>query len=1838
MKTSLLYRFASTCFAALVSLVLAGCGGGGGDAGSSPFGPGAKAPTLTLALSSTNVTANTPVTVTATVRDGNGQPVSGIVVSLSLGRPELSVLNASSVLTDAQGEARAVLSASTSGITGADDLSATATVGTASVQTRLGFSVIGALPTLNASIESTTLSGSRGPVRVSAVLRDAAGRTLAGQIVNFSSVGSKVRLSQVSALTDAQGVATTTAQPADPTIASADTVLASATVAGREVQSPLNVQIVAEPAAPAKIPSLILALSSPELNSLTPTVVTATVRDASGLPVPGIVVRLSTTRVDLATLSSSSVLTDAQGVGRLTISPVNSGVTGADDLNATATLGTTALSARVGFSVPGSTASINASIASSTLRGSTGPVQLTARVRNAVGQSVEGQVVNFASPAGVLRFNPISARTDATGVAITNVTPADTTLGVAETIVASTSIDGRTLQSQVSVQVIGEPAVAPRTPTLELAVSSTGVTAASPTTVTATVRDAAGLPVEGVVVGLSTSRTGLGVLSAASVLTDASGQGRVSLSAASGGLTGADDVIGSATVGTTAVNARVGFNVTGSVPTLQALVDTATLRASLGPVRFTAVVLNAQGQRLPGQLVSFGSSTGAIRISPATALTDSNGTATTFVQPADAGSGLADTLVASAVVSGRQVQGTVSVEVLAEEPSISLTVNPSQGIGTGSPATVQAIVRDASGNIVPNAIVSFSTPGRLGSFSADSAVTAANTGAATVVLRPATATTAGADVVRASVTVAGVSRTRDQVVQFVPAAVPAAPSILLTLNGDNTITPQTPATVTLQLRDGLQNAVGGAVVTLRTVRGNLATPSVASVLTNSQGQATAALSSAGSGVTGADELVATATVGGISVQSTVGFTVTGAAPSLQLALQPDSALKASTSPPATLTATLFDAAGQRQAGQLVRFEAVNSLTQLSAPSAVTNTRGEASVTVRPSNPQNNGAEVLRASATLAGRDLQATKSVDLIRESPSVDLIFTGNSSATVAAPAGLRATVKDLLGNQVKDAIVRFSTQGGLGTFSAASVATDSNGEAVTSVAPLSAATASADTVVATATVNGVTVSQTQVVSFAPSSAPVAKITLSVNPESINSATPATVTAVVTDSGGRNLAGQVVTFSVARGLARTNPVTAFTGAQDSTDPKATVQLVPTTPTGVGADEVTASVTLGGTTLTATKGFSVNVNATDIEPVLTVPDPGATLAAYGQTPVNLSFRPPISGSPVSVSVTSSCIVAGKAFISPSSFTTASSVELLYKDNGCGALQPQDSVQAVVVGSSKSATVTIPLSRPGVSSIAFVQASPELIYLKGSGLAESATLTFEVRDAAGNPVRNQQAQLKLLTGAGGVTMEDQTVGSTVSLRSDAAGRVTARVNSGTLPTPVRVQASITPSSGVTVSTVSSNLSVSVGLPSQLNFSLAQGTRNIEGYNIDGTANTYSIIASDRNGNPVPAGTAINFVTEGGSVEPTKQTQLVSGLARVTANFVSSEPRPLDGRITVTAYALGEESFIDLNGNNAFDPVLTSGNVTLTSGSAIAVLSAPNAAVQPGQTLSGSGIPPGATVLAVSGSNITMSQAATGSGLVNTSFGEPFQDLGNIFKDRNFDGVYDAATDEFIPLLITNSAACRPVDNPLLDLDASIPSMASTCSGNWSGAGQVYVRRSIETVLSTSAARPLWASVSGLEASCRRIRLQTGPLLPGSAAPPSVVRALAGGDTWYNMNAEGVLSFIIADANPGRPVVSPTSDLSNAANWIVLPRMNPVAAGSLVNASTSSRGLVVAPAGGSPVASTTEATLAAVTYSFTDPAVQAGVITLSVKSPSGLEVSYSIGVDRSRGPASTCSVDP
>ena len=149
---------------------------------------------------------------------------------------------------------------------------------------------------------------------------------------------------------------------------------------------------------------------------------------------------------------------------------------------------------------------------------------------------------------------------------------------------------------------------------------------------------------------------------------------------------------------------------------------------------------------------------------------------------------------------------------------------------------------------------------------------------------------------------------------------------------------------------------------------------------------------------------------------------------------------------------------------------------------------------------------------------------------------------------------------------------------------------------------------------------------------------------------------------------------------------------------------------------------------------------------------------------------------------------------------------------------------------------------------------------------------------------------------------------------------------------------------------------------------------------------------------------------------------------------------------------------------------------------------------------------------------------------------------------------------MPLAVNNAAACAAAGNDLLLLDASIPSMRNTCDGVWSGAGQVYVRRATETVLSTSAARPLWGSTRGLDASCSKIDLQVGPL-------PSQIESftLVTGDTWYGGTSDA-LSFIVADANPG------------SATRGLLPRLNPMAAGTVITANTPTAGLTVVVGGG------------------------------------------------------------
>ena len=177
-----------------------------------------------------------------------------------------------------------------------------------------------------------------------------------------------------------------------------------------------------------------------------------------------------------------------------------------------------------------------------------------------------------------------------------------------------------------------------------------------------------------------------------------------------------------------------------------------------------------------------------------------------------------------------------------------------------------------------------------------------------------------------------------------------------------------------------------------------------------------------------------------------------------------------------------------------------------------------------------------------------------------------------------------------------------------------------------------------------------------------------------------------------------------------------------------------------------------------------------------------------------------------------------------------------------------------------------------------------------------------------------------------------------------------VNSGTVPTTVRVTASTKTLNDQIVFTQSSLLVVSTGLPDQDSFSMSRGIANPEAWGVDGVEVPVTVRMADAFNNPVPDGTAVNFTTEGGSVESSCTT--TNGVCSVL--WTSQNPRPagrtltqsfctlandLDptifcarepladgknylgqefgGRVTVLATAIGEESFPDKNGNGRFD---------------------------------------------------------------------------------------------------------------------------------------------------------------------------------------------------------------------------------------------------------------------------------------------------------------------------------
>jgi hypothetical protein len=335
----------------------------------------------------------------------------------------------------------------------------------------------------------------------------------------------------------------------------------------------------------------------------------------------------------------------------------------------------------------------------------------------------------------------------------------------------------------------------------------------------------------------------------------------------------------------------------------------------------------------------------------------------------------------------------------------------------------------------------------------------------------------------------------------------------------------------------------------------------------------------------------------------------------------------------------------------------------------------------------------------------------------------------------------------------------------------------------------------------------------------------------------------------------------------------------------------------------------GGTTVVVTMGSGIppGFNAGTI--AVAVPN----LSAGGGTSLTISLVTADGNlylGSTTISFSSACIAQGLA-TAPSVDVSTGVATTTYSATGCSG-SDVITANAVAEGRAISATGTVTVAPAVVGSIEFTSATPKKIGLKGTGgvgLSETSTVVFRVVDSTGGPVAGAAVSFALDTSVGGITFTPTTA------VSGADGRVQTVVKSGTVATSVRVSAVV---DGLGIGTQSSQLVITTGLPDNDSMSLSVSCNNVEGFDRDGTQATVTARLADRFNNPVPDGTAVTFTTEGGSILgscSTTTTATESGICSVI--WSSSNPRPVNGRSTILATAIGEESFVDTNGNGVFD---------------------------------------------------------------------------------------------------------------------------------------------------------------------------------------------------------------------------------------------------------------------------------------------------------------------------------
>jgi hypothetical protein len=214
--------------------------------------------------------------------------------------------------------------------------------------------------------------------------------------------------------------------------------------------------------------------------------------------------------------------------------------------------------------------------------------------------------------------------------------------------------------------------------------------------------------------------------------------------------------------------------------------------------------------------------------------------------------------------------------------------------------------------------------------------------------------------------------------------------------------------------------------------------------------------------------------------------------------------------------------------------------------------------------------------------------------------------------------------------------------------------------------------------------------------------------------------------------------------------------------------------------------------------------------------------------------------------------------------------------------------------------------PVAASLAFVQAVPSTIGVRGSGIPGQSTVSFRVTDNLANPVAGV-AVLFSVDSLGGESL------TPTQVVTDSDGVARTVLTSGTLANSVRVRARL--ASNATVTGQSNAVSIVGAPPAAERYSMAAQFLNVAGRVTLGIEDTITAFLNDRFGNAVPQGTIVNFVSNAASVVDATATD---SAGRATATLLTEGGAlPPDGIVRVMSFTRGHEPFVDANANGVYD---------------------------------------------------------------------------------------------------------------------------------------------------------------------------------------------------------------------------------------------------------------------------------------------------------------------------------